>query len=227
MKPGPRWPGRRPRWTGHRPALEQTQATQEETQASLEQTQASLEQTQAMLEQTRAELEQCRQREAACQQELSSQRQGTAALQSCQAELNACEQKLSKTFLAVVIQWPTEKHDVDLHIIDAAGHEFYYERPTIAGRPGELSADTVNGPGVEIWELPVAPPGRYSVLFNFFGRGSDPPNMAPAVVKGGVYHRDGHDSFRERQLTELGRSNALLVAIVTVRDDGSVDIDER
>ena len=46
-------------------------------------------------------------------------------------------------------------------------------------------------------------------------------------MKGGVYHRDGHRSFRDRDLTRQGRANAMLVAVATVNDDGSVDIDER
>ena len=158
------------------------------------------------------------------QAELEQAQQAQPALQRCQAELQSCEEKLSKTFLAFVIQWPTREHDVDLHIIDAAGREFYYSAKTIPGRPGELSADTTSGPGVEIWEVSVAPPGEYQVLYNFFDAHG---NSDSALVKGGVYHRDGHDRFRDRRLTRTGRPNAELVAVVTVNDDGSVDIDER
>ena len=161
---------------------------------------------------------------AALEQAERERDQAQPALQRCQQELEACEEKLSKTFLAIVIQWPTSNHDVDLHIIDPTGSEFYYSAKTIPGRPGELSADTVSGPGVEIWEVPVAPPGEYRVLYNFFDRHG---NSEAARVKGGVYHRDGHQSFRDRTLTREGRANAMLVAVVTVNDDGSVDIDER
>ncbi len=59
--------------------------------------------------------------------------------------------KLTKTFLVFVIQWLTSRHDVDLHVIDAAGSGISYRRKRIPGRPGELSADTQKGPGVEIW----------------------------------------------------------------------------
>ena len=68
--------------------------------------------------------------ELSCQQEFESARRSAEGLQSCQAELNTCEEKLSKTFLAVIIQWATERHDVDLHVIDPAGEEFNYERNT-------------------------------------------------------------------------------------------------
>ena len=195
-----------------------------EAQAAEAETRQRLDQVQGTLERTRNTLEQCREREAACQREVEALRPDAAALQSCRSELNACEEKLSKTFLAIVIQWATERHDVDLHVFDAAGEEFSYEKKTIPGRPGELSADTTKGPGVEIWEVAEAPPGRYRVLYNLFDKNG---NSAPAIVKGGVYHRDGHTRFRQRSLTRQGRSDALEVAVVTVEDDGSVEISER
>ena len=69
-----------------------------------------------------------------------------------------------------------------------------------------------------------APPGEYQVLYNLYARSDNP---APAQVKGGVYHRDGHDRFRERRLTRESRANAVRVAVVTVNDDGSVEVSER
>ena len=146
------------------------------------------------------------------------------ALQQCQAKLGVYEERLSRTFLAIVIQWSTKSHDVDLHVIDVAGREFYYQERTFPDRPGELSADTTTGPGVEIWEVSVAPAGEYRVLYNFFAR--DGNNENP-VVKGGVYHRDGHHRLEDRTLTRLHRANAVLAAVVTVKDDGGVEISQR
>ena len=63
------------------------------------------------------------------------------------------------------------------------------------------------------------------MLYNFYARngngGEDP------TVKGGVYHRDGHHRLEDRTLAELGRANAVLAAVVTVKDDGSVEISQR
>ena len=185
---------------------------------------AALARAEAAEAQTRQRLEQCQQREASCRQELDALRQEAAGLRNCQAELNACKEKLSRAFLAIVIQWGTKLHDVDLHVIDAAGKEFYYKHKTVPGRPGELSVDTTKGPGVEIWEISEAPAGEYRVLYNLFDRHG---NRSPAVVKGGVYHRDGHHSFRERLLRQRDRRNAVLVAVVTVGTDGSVEVSER
>ena len=214
----------------------------EQLRRALTQAQAALNETQRQLQQARSALQQCQQREAACRQELDGLRQevdrlrgdlertqgerdqAQRELRQCRADLNACEERLSKTFLAVVIQWPTSNHDVDLHIIDAAGREFYYSVKTIPGRPGELSADTQRGPGVEIWEVPIAPPGEYQVFYNFYAAHG---NSNAALVKGGVYHRDGHYQFNDRRLTRIGRAGARLVAVITVNNDGGVEIDER
>ena len=154
----------------------------------------------------------------------SSAQGAQPALERCQQELNACEERLTTTFLTLVIQWPTQKHDVDLHIIDAAGREFNFSAKTIPGRPGGLRWDTQRGPGVEIWEVSEAPPGEYQILYNLFDRHG---NSSPPVVKGGISFRDGHYRFSDRRLTRVGRANAMRVAVVTVNDDGSVDIDER
>ena len=201
------------------------------------------------LEEAQSELQQCRQQEAACREDLATLEQEVARLQDaldqaqaelaeargelqqaqselqqCRANLNVCEEKLSRTFLAIVIQWSTTDHDVDLHVIDTAGEEFYFRNKTISGRPGELSADTTKGPGVEIWEVPVAPSGEYRVLYNFYGRNGNADE--DPTVTGGVYHRDGNDRLKNRDLTETGRDNAVTAAVVTVKDDGSVEISQ-
>ena len=145
-------------------------------------------------------------------------------MQQCRAELDSCRERLAKTFLIAIIQWPTARHDVDLHVVDAAGSEFFYSARTMPGRPGELRFDTQQGPGVEVWEVSEAPPGEYRVLYNFFDSGGNPN---AATVSGSVYHRGGSYRFRDRRLTELGRANAQLVAVVTVDDDGRVNVSER
>lgn len=169
-----------------------------------------------------ARLDRCRRDGRTCRQEAADLQRQNRGLQRCRADLEACTVRLSRTFLAVVVQWPTPRHDVDLHIKDAVGERFYYDRKKVAGRPGELSVDTRCGPGVEIWEVPAAPPGKYRVYYNLYGFNG---NRAAAVVRGGVYFRDGHVRFRERKLTQRGR--AQLVAEVTVKADGSVEAVER
>jgi hypothetical protein len=151
---------------------------------------------------------QARQRVAALEAELQRAEASNAELAS----------KLAKTFLVLYVRWDT-RDDVDLHIIDPAGAHFYFERKTIAGRPGVLSEDTIVGPGNEVWEVRDAPPGEYRVRVQLF-EVKDP--RKPIVVKGRVFHRDGSDSFDETRLsTEREFAD---VAIITIAADGSVTL---
>ena len=228
-------------------------------QQDLEEAQASQRETRRQLEQAEGALQQCEeraQRESACREQLaelqaeverlraeleaaqSESAQTQPALQRCQERLEVCEERLLRTFLTVVIHWGKDddqyyrSQDVDLHIIDAAGREFNYQAKTIPGRPGELRWDTQHSPGVEIWEVPEAPPGQYRFLYNFYSRAApraDGVEIPNPIVEGGVSYRDGHHRFRTRTLDpdDIGRANAMLVAVLTVNEDGSVDIDER
>ena len=193
--------------------LQETEDLREEMEGlrgELARSQSAAEEAQREAERARSEAEQAE----------GEAEQAESELRQCRAELQTCE---AKTFLAVVIQWTTYDHDVDLHIIDAARKEFSFENPTVPGRPGELSVDTRKGPGVEIWGVPEAPPGEYQVLYSFYAPYG---NSNAAMVKGVVYFRDGHRELRERSLIELKRPNATLAAIVTVHDDGSVEVVE-
>ncbi len=52
----------------------------------------------------------------------------------------------------------------------------------------ELSVDTTNGPGIEIWEEPRAQPGRYKIYLNLYSRNDNSQNP---LVKTTIYYRDG------------------------------------
>jgi hypothetical protein len=169
-----------------------------------------------------AAIDELRRELAAADSAAAQARQRVAALEADlqRAEASNAElaSKLAKTFLVLYVRWDT-RDDVDLHIIDPAGAHFYFERKTIAGRPGMLSEDTIVGPGNEVWEVRDAPPGEYRVRVQLF-EVKDP--RKPIVVKGRVFHRDGSDSFDETRLsTEREFAD---VAIITIAADGSVTL---
>ncbi len=179
-----------------------------------------LKQCQAARQQAEQTLAQCRQeRQAQGEASEAAQRQAEQSLAQCRQQHAQCLKQLAQTFLAVVIQWPTQKHDVDLHIVDPTGAEFYYEKKRISGRPGELSADTINGPGVEIWELVEAPVGIYKVYYQFY----DPHgNPEPTIVKGAIYFRGGRQ--RLPPVTLRAKGDKPLVATVEVKPSGEVEV---
>ena len=230
--------------------LEQSDARLQETSAQLEQSDARLQQTSARLEQANAQLAQLENAQGelqavrgqlgACQTE---RRQVQAALDSCeeqrqaaastdsalgacrtrnreiQEELQSCEQQLRKKFVLIVISWGTPD-DIDLHVIDPAGREFYFERKTHRGSRAKLEEDNTRGPGNEIWLHPAAEPGRYKVYFKYYsGSGSR------VRVRGAVLTPRGRTELPGKNLGRVGEKP--WVATVTVDAEGNAEVRAR
>lgn len=140
-------------------------------------------------------------------------------LQQCEQQRQICEEKLRKTFLAVVMKWATNQQDIDLHVIDTQGREFYYQQKRFIGSNAELSVDTTRGPGIEIWEHPQAEPGEYKVYVNLFARNDNAEN--PRILTT-VYYRDGAKKLPDLILSTEQQKK--LVAIIQVNSDGDVVI---
>lgn len=168
------------------------------------------------IQQLEQELEQQQQVIQDQQQKIQEQAE---RIEQLERENQQLREQLANTFLIVIIDWKTKDHDVDLHVVDPAGHEFYYEKTSFPGVPGELSEDERYGPGVEVWEIREAPAGEYKVYYKFY----DPHgNSEPAIVKGRVYFRDGVKNFREITLTRQGEKPS--IATITVKNDGQVTV---
>ncbi len=119
--------------------------------------------------------------------------------------------------LVLYIRWDTHD-DVDLHLTDPSGAEFWWDRhKIIPGRPGELSEDNILGPGNEVWEIRDAPPGDYRVEVRLF---QVRDTRKPVVVKGRVFHRDGSAVFTEIALAQRGQRER--IATIRVDEDGGV-----
>ncbi len=168
------------------------------------------------INQKNKELQQCQLKNKEQQQKIAQLQQQT---QQQSTTLAQCEQSLRKNFLVVVIKWSAAKQDIDLHVTDPSGAEFYFRHKTISGRPGELSTDTTNGPGIEIWEIRNPPAGDYKIRYDFYARNGN--NNYP-VVKGEIYYRDGRTRFHPVRLTRIKHPE--LVATVTVLANGNINI---
>ena len=156
------------------------------------------------------------------QQQLEHANQYKRQLASLQGELENCHEKLEHTFLAVVLKWATSKQDVDLHVVDTDGNEFYFSkhnrsRSDFPSSNAELSVDTIKGPGIEIWEIPLAKTGIYKIYANLYSRHG---NTSNPLVKTNLYYRDGALPLRDVTLTTEG--NKVLIAIVEVKIGGEV-----
>ena len=165
----------------------------DEVKAQLAQANAELEETSAELEEVRAQLN-----------------------PNLQQELQSCEQQLRKKFVLVVISWSTGD-DIDLHIIDPAGREYYYEKKFHSGSRAKLEEDNMRGPGNEIWLHPAAEPGRYRVYFKYYGGSGSSVRVRGAVLTPRV-----RTELPNTTLRRVGEKP--WVATIEVDADGSADV---
>ncbi len=217
----------------------------DEVKAQLAEANARLEETSAELEQVRAqlnpaleqELQVAREQLGACQARL---REAEAALNACQVEqrevasldsalgacenrnrqmqqeLQFCENELRKKFVLVVISWGTPD-DIDLHVIDPQGREFFYGRKHIPGSLAKLEEDNTRGPGNEIWLHPAAEPGAYEVYYKYYDG-----STGNVQVRGAVLTPRGRTELPDITLRYVGEKP--LVATIFVNEDGNAEV---
>lgn len=159
-----------------------------------------------------------------CQTETAQARneaaQARSEAQASRAQEQKCQDKLkASSFLAVVIQWTTSKHDVDLYIREPGGEEYYFSHRTLPGKPGILSRDTTNGPGVEVWEIQMPSPGEYLIFYELFSQNGNPE---AAVVNGGIYYREGRHDLPQVSLTREKEKRPM--ARIQVSGNGDISI---
>ena len=155
---------------------------------------------------------------AAAQREVSEAQEALAEGGDRERALEqALERERRRKFLLVTISW-SDDDDVDLHVVDPAGNEFYYAARSHAGSGARFEEDTTDGPGNEVWLHPQVTPGEYRVYYNLFSDGG-----APGVsVRGSVVHSIDRDELPSRRLTRVG--NRTLVATVVVDQDANVTV---
>jgi biopolymer transport protein ExbD len=102
--------------------------------------------------------------------DLTESEQQALLLRSQVAELSR------NNFLVVELEWLTESHDLDLHIVDPAGNRFYWGRPTYPDSTARLTLDNrigarPNKPGLEIWTAKDIQLGTYRIEVGLWGCG--------------------------------------------------------
>ena len=107
--------------------------------------------------------------------------------------------------------------EVDLHVVDPAGREFFYRNRRISGSSAALEEDNARGPGNEVWLHPSAETGRYRVCYKLFA-GSPSTN-----VRGSILWQEGKIEVPNINLTQADQVR--LAVDVLVDDDGRVSVD--
>lgn len=180
--------------------LDACEARNEALQGQVSQCQSELMQMDSRLQQIQAELEGCRN-----------------DLMRAHQETQSCRAAMQRTYLVVAISWSSAGDDVDLHVVDPRGNEYYYEARTFAGSAAALEEDNTNGPGNEIWQHPEAIPGEYRIYYKYYARRS-----GPAQVRGFVLHKDGRQVLPERTLVSEGEKP--LIATIVVTQNGEIRV---
>ena len=149
--------------------------------------------------------------------EAAAQNTPEIILTDAQDELESCQAQLAQTFAMVVINWSTSD-DVDLHIIDPTGNEYYYGERNFPGSDAALAEDNTNGPSNEIWLSPSATEGDYEIYINMFSKSDN----NPAVVTGTIIYRDGRIFLPDTTLTSSGEKP--LAATFRVDAQGNISL---
>lgn len=152
------------------------------------------------LERTRAELS----------EEAEARRQAEASLEENERAAQA-------NFLLVVVSWGSSD-DVDLHITDPEGREFFYREEEYPGSPARFEEDSTRGPGNEIWLHPDVTPGEYRIEYKMYAKRAS----EPVEVRGAALHRDGRTALSPQILSATGDREEIAVVVVGV--DGSISL---
>lgn len=216
--------------TEHLDALEKLDIKVEELESILEksrnaipkeiydQIQEQVDQLKRAVVESEHEVESLQQQLKQCQEQLSEL---TEQVQQQQAQIMRCEENMEKLegearFAVITMGWETIGDDVDLHVTDPLGTEFYYQNPTYAGRPGVLSKDNTVGPGFEVWQINTATTGEYRVEAKFFKQvGRHTPRLSTWF-----YYRNGTRQFQNITLTREGEKR--LITTFQFNEDGSI-----
>lgn len=96
----------------------------------------------------------------------------------------------SSNFMAVIIQWPSLKHDVDLEVQSPSGKKYNFKKRKYKGNPAQFTLDSRTGPGSEVWQTSELEEGTYKVRYNFYNHYGNKENAkvdARVFTKKGAY----------------------------------------
>lgn len=138
-------------------------------------------------------------------------------LEEAREQLQSCQEKIKKKFLLVVISWPGSGDDVDLHVVDPQGREFYYKQKRYAGSAAALEEDSQRGPGNEIWLHPEAGPGTYKIYYHYYRKAT-----RGTAVRGVILHPEGKYQIKNINLT--AQKQKVLAAEMHIDQDGVLSV---
>jgi hypothetical protein len=180
---------------------------------------AELKRTQEDVDKTKAAAEKLEHQNDNTKAEIRKVQLAQVELNQCKQGLAACNIERGATFLLVKVGWD-DVADVDLHVTDPQGNEFFFLKSnrngtTFPSSKGRLSTDTARGPGVEVWQIPTAQAGTYKIEYVVE---SDPGR--PVRVTGIVFDKSGKKPLADK--TVGNGQLRVLAGTVEINADGRV-----
>ncbi|MAF92924.1 MAG: hypothetical protein CL674_16775 [Bdellovibrionaceae bacterium] len=121
-------------------------------------------------------------------------RQQKQELQSQLEKSVATEEK----FVAVILNWFTERHDLDLRIEGPDGKKYIFNKAD-SNQKSQIISDAREGPGTEVWYLSKPAPGTYKVFVMFHEKYG---NDKPAELGVNVFNNSNFISGKRIQLSK-------------------------
>lgn len=117
-------------------------------------------------------------------------------LKVTQEEVKKLEEQISQlkaansdvAFMAFMMKWATNDHDLDLRVEDPSGHRFDFKHRKYKGVPGTFVLDTRRGPGMEVWQSDRVVAGTYKFTYQFYNAYG---NVAPCPVTATLFTAKG------------------------------------
>ena len=124
--------------------------------------------------------------------------------------------ELRRKFLMIIMSWDTTS-DVDLHIVDPRGNEYYFNARRHPPSAARFEEDTTRGPGNEIWLHPAVGPGDYTIFYSLFSQRGN-----VSTVRGSVVHSLDREELPDVRLSVQDEKPR--VATVHVDAEGNVEV---
>ena len=118
---------------------------------------------------------------------------------------------LAPADILVTMMWNTDATDVDLHVLEPSGEECSYQRKrTRSG--GHITQDITTGFGPEMYVLPSAPRGKYSIAAKYFRSDANRTGLRGKVYIT-IYHDFGMESesvkHRTVEVSDVGQKQTV------------------
>ena len=131
------------------------------------------------------------------------------------------QKKLSETFCVINMKWESNnKQDIDLHVIDPDGKEYFYKKPSY---PGETAFLTVDSKGVkkgaEVWMEKKLKTGIYKIYYVYYS------GTAPVKAKGVVFTKSFTKELPEKTFSQPNTKRKIFIATIKVDENGNAELE--